>query len=206
MRRLSARRLAVPLAAAIGAAVLIVWVTVARPSPAAPSGRWPAGDIRIHDTSGWTRAIQLAIRQWNSAGLGVRFVPVAGRERADVVVAADEERVRRRCAETCAAFVTRIGYRAGAEPSELVLGERRHNERKLPSLKDVQLVVHELGHVLGLRHRDLDCKVMNPELARDCAPLLAAEGWLCGPLERDLAKAATLYDVRPNAVDPHCLT
>ena len=206
MPRFSTRRLAVPLAAVTGSAILLVAVTAAAPGLAAPPGRWPAGDIRIHDGSGWRRAVALAIRQWNGAGLGVRFVPVASPERADVLVVADDERVGKRCAERCAAFVTRIGYRAGAAPSEVVLGERRHSERKRPSLKDVQLVVHELGHVLGLRHRELDCKVMNPELARACDPLLGTDGWLCGPLERDLLKAGALYDVRPRAVDPYCLT
>ena len=206
MPRFSTRRLAVPLVAATGAAILLVAVTAAAPGLAAPSGRWPAGDIRIHDASGWSRAVALAIRQWNGAGLGVRFARVASPARADVLVVADDERVRERCAERCAAFVTRVGYRAGAKPSEVVLGERRHDERKRPSLKDVQLVVHELGHVLGLGHRELDCKVMNPELAPDCAPLLAADGWLCGPLRRDLEKAGALYDVRPRAVDPYCLT
>lgn len=186
--------------------IVLVVVTAAAPAPSARSAPWPDGEVRIHDASGWARAVDLALGQWNAAGLGVRFVRVPAREEADVVVAADDERVRARCAERCAAFVTRIGYRAGSRPSEVVLGERSRAERKQPSLKDVQLVVHELGHILGLRHRELDCKVMNPDLARDCDPLLSEDAWLCGPLERDLRKAALLYRVRPRHVDPYCLT
>lgn len=170
------------------------------------SGRWPDGEIRVYDASGWDRALALALVQWNEAGLGVRFVRARAREDADVLVVSDEERVRRKCADSCAAFVTRIGYRPGSTASEVVLPARSAGEREQPGLKDVQLVVHELGHILGVRHRDEECKVMNPELARSCHPLLSSGEWLCGPLPRDVRKAAKLYGVRPAYVDPYCLT
>ena len=102
--------------------------------------------------------------------------------------------------------MTRIGYRAGAAPSEVVLPERSPNHAGNPNPKDVQLVVHELGHVLGLRPRREHCKVMNPKLAGDCDPILSGGEWLCGPLQRDLEKAARVYGVRPAAVDPYCLS
>jgi hypothetical protein len=184
---------------------LMVIAGAASPTGAPNDGRWPNGEVRVYDGSGWNHAVPLGMRQWNAAELGVRFVPVDRREDADVVIVEDDERVRARCDNRCAAYTTRIGFRQGAVPTEILLPVRMLSETGQPSIKDVQLVVHELGHVLGLRHRNLHCKVMNPDLARDCKPMLGDAGWLCGPLDLDLRKAASLYHVRPAWVDPYCL-
>ena len=114
-------------------------------------------------------------------------------------------RVRAECADVCAAYTTWIGSRGSRRPTEILLREHSSRQESNPTIKDVQLLVHELGHVLGLRHRDEECKVMNPDLARDCDPLRGVDAWLCGPLPRDLAKVERLYRVRPADVDPYCL-
>lgn len=200
-------RLAACIAVAAATVLAAAGAAARTGSPDEP-GRWPSGLIRVYDASGWHRAAGLALAQWNAARLGVRFVQVGRRADADVVIVTDAERAGRTCGEACEAFVTRIGY--GGEdvlPSEVVLPEPSPTGWRRPSVEDVQLLVHELGHVLGLRHREDECKVMNPELAQACRPALSGDGeWLCGPLPRDLRKAAALYRVRPAHMDPYCLT
>ncbi len=196
-------------------ALILIWVGAlalplaggsAAPTTSDAGGRWPEGEIRVYDASGWTRAVSLALGQWNAAELGVRFANVGRRADADVVIVADDARVRAKCADVCAGYTTWIGARGDRPATEILLPERAPFQEAEPTIKDVQLLVHELGHVLGLRHRDEHCKVMNPHLARDCDPMAEANVWLCGPLPRDLAKAERLYGVRPADVDPYCLT
>ena len=193
----------VPICAA-ALAVTLAGGSAARTSSQA-GGRWPDGEIRVYDASGWNHAVALALGQWNAAELGVRFAETDLRAEADVVIVANDVRVRAECADVCAGYTTWIGFRGARQATQILLPERTALEEADPTIKDVQLLVHEFGHVLGLRHRDEECKVMNPDLARDCDPMRGGDAWLCGPLPRDLAKAEKLYGVRPAEVNPYCL-
>ena len=57
--------------------------------------------------------------------------------------------------------------------------------------------MHELGHVLGLRHREGSCSVMNAQAYDDACRFTGIgpdEGPLpCGPATGDVAAAARLY-------------
>ena len=57
--------------------------------------------------------------------------------------------------------------------------------------------MHELGHVLGLRHREGSCSVMNAQAYDDACTFTGAgaeRGPLpCGPATGDVAAAARLY-------------
>lgn len=169
--------------------------------------RWPAGTIRVYDRSGWTRAVQLAAAQWNRARLGVRFQLVGASGHPDVTVVSDHERVARECARAgCIAFVTHIGYPGRGRRSEVVLGAP--GDSLDPDPGEVQLVTHELGHILGLRHHNRGgCKVMNPQLADiQCGPEVKNARELCGPMPLDLRRVARLYGVPVVRLSPYCTT
>ena len=57
--------------------------------------------------------------------------------------------------------------------------------------------MHELGHVLGLRHREGSCSLMNAQAYDDACTFTGrrpAQGPLpCGPASGDVAAAARLY-------------
>ena len=71
-------------------------------------------------------------------------------------------------------------------------------EDRLPTASDVRLVVHELGHTLGLEHdRSERCAVMQPDVAlAGCGARGGYSGEgppVCGPFISDVRKASALY-------------
>jgi hypothetical protein len=66
-----------------------------------------------------------------------------------------------------------------------------------PTPIGVWVAMHELGHVLGLRHREGRCSLMNAHAYDDSCSFAAGaseSGPLpCGPASADVAEAARLY-------------
>ncbi len=170
-------------------------------SLAATSARWPGATITYYNAARtWAWSVRQAVAAWNSSGIRIRFVPASSRRSAQVLILA--RRLPRLRDVGVVAGQATFGYLGGRRAFVLLARPASWNDRFVMA----RVAAHELGHVLGLRHREEHCKVMNPHLARDCDPMAEANAWLCGPLPRDLAKAERLYGVRPADVDPYCLT
>jgi len=80
-----------------------------------------------------------------------------------------------------------------------------------PRPLSVWVAAHELGHVLGLHHRDgHHCSVMSPRaFDTNCAPSLAAtrptsDELACVPATADVDVAAELYGGAAATRDPRC--
>jgi predicted Zn-dependent protease len=148
---------------ATAAVVGTAWATTRR-----AGGPWPGSRITVFDASGWTRTVRAAIRRWNAVGAKVRLVEVRRRRGAEVtIVGRSPAAIRRDCpadgrGHGCLAYAT-IGYRRRG--AQVVLPTARAAEDRAPSLTDQRMVTHELGHVLGLRHRH-GCTVMAPDVTR----------------------------------------
>ena len=130
------------------------------------------GEIRVYNPTGWQRNVRAAADAWNRTGVTPKFVFVHDARHAQVTVTASTEAVAARCTETytCDAFARRHGRR-GAIWLPTQVGE----EVLSPSL--VRLIVHELGHVLGLRHEMHHCARMNTDTgARLCGVLRVPPG------------------------------
>ncbi len=157
-----------------------------RPAP------W-AGEIRVYNPTGWQRSVRHAADAWNRTGVTPKFVFVHEARHAHVIVTASTEAVAARCRETytCDAVAQRRGQR-GAIWLPTQVGE----EVLSPTI--VRLIVHELGHVLGLRHEMHHCARMNTDTgARLCGVLRVPPGtYACGPLRRDILAAERLYGAR----------
>jgi hypothetical protein len=155
-------------------------------------GPW-LGEIRVYNPTGWQRNVRDAAEAWNRTGVTPKFVFVDDARHAQVTVTASTEAVAARCDETytCDAFAQRRGQR-GAIWLPTQVGE----EMLSPPL--VRLIVHELGHVLGLRHEMHDCARMNTDTgSRLCGVLRVPPGtYACGPLRRDILAAERLYGDR----------
>jgi hypothetical protein len=151
------------------------------------------GEIRVYNPTGWQRNVRDAADAWNRTGVTPKFVFVRDARDAQVTVTASTEAVAAHCNETytCLAVAQRRGHQA-----DVWLPTQAGQEVLSPRL--VRLIVHELGHVLGLRHEMHDCARMNTDIGSSrCDPLrLPPDTYACGPLQHDLRAAERVYGER----------
>ena len=168
---------------------------------------WENGEVSYYDASGMERTVATAAARWNASGAKVRLRAVEQREQADVVFESDDVKLRRSCGTDCLGYTTAIGKPQDGQTLVLLADELGGEPRAL----SVWVAGHEIGHVLGLRHRTgRTCSLMS-EHAFDtrCAPALTAEQatmeqLACVPAPADVEVAAAIYGGAPERRDPRC--
>jgi reprolysin-like metallo-peptidase family M12B len=196
------------LLALVPAMVLAALLWQVLPVSASSSPRtWDDGVVRYYDGSGISRTVTTAAARWNSSGAQVRLKRVDSAREADVVITVDDPHLRSLCGRDCLGYTTSIGRPSSGQTTVLLAGELRGNPRPL----SVWVAAHELGHVLGLEHRDgRACSLMSPHaFDTRCAPSLAAEPptleqLACVPAPADVDSAVRLYGGRMARPDPRC--
>jgi hypothetical protein len=187
-------RLAAPIlvAAAVGAFVVdrgeLPVLAAGSPQP------WPGGKLTYYDTSGSRKAVDAAAARWNVSGADVRIVPARDRRSADVVFVADGKALAESCGHRCLGLASAIGRPADGRVTVLL----NPSITGAPTPIGVWVAMHELGHVLGLSHREGTCSLMNAHAYDDsCSFASGAAGdsgpLPCGPASSDVAEAARLY-------------
>jgi Dual-action HEIGH metallo-peptidase len=153
---------------------------------------WPDGRLTYFDASGSSEAVTAAARRWNRSGARVELRHARTRESADVVFVADRARLRHGCGSRCLGLSSSIG-RPHSGRVTVLLDPQITGQ---PTALNVWVAMHELGHVLGLRHREGTCSLMNAQAYDDACTFTgsSSEGPLpCGPASGDVAAAARLY-------------
>jgi hypothetical protein len=202
--RRSVRRVRVRPAALVVAFVVAVAAGAHHELPVLAMGDdpepWPGGRVTYFDASGSAEAVDAAARRWNRSGARVHLTRAASRATANVVFVADRTRLHARCGGRCLGLSSSIGRPPGGRVRVLIdpgIAGR-------PSPLNVWVAMHELGHVLGLRHREGTCSLMNARAYDDACTFAGAtteQGPLpCGPATGDVAAAARLYGREPAAL------
>jgi len=196
------------LLALVPAAVLaaLLWQVLPVAASSAPRA-WDQGVVRYYDGSGMRRTVITAAARWNASGARVKLTQVDSARDADVIIGIDDRKLRSLCGRDCLGYTTAIGRPSSGTTHVLLAEELRGNPRPL----SVWVAAHELGHVLGLEHRDgRTCSLMSPHaFDTRCAPSLAAEPptvdqLACVPAPADVVAAVRLYGGRRPEDDPRC--
>jgi hypothetical protein len=184
----------------------LLWQVLPVSASSSPQA-WDNGVVRYYDGSGMQRAVATAAARWNSSGAHVRLEQVDSPRQADVVLEVDDRRLYGLCGHDCLGYTTSIGKPSDPPTTVFLAADLRGNPRPL----SVWVAAHELGHVLGLEHRDgRACSLMSPHaFDTRCAPSLAAdpatlEQLACVPAPADVEAAARLYGGEPAVIDPRC--
>jgi Matrixin len=153
---------------------------------------WPDGRLTYFDASGSNEAVAAAARRWNSSGVKVQLAPARTRGSANVVFVADRRQLRERCGARCLGLSSSIGRPASGRVT-ITLDPQITGQ---PTALNVWVAMHELGHVLGLHHREGTCSLMNAQAYADACAFAGSTGdgpLPCGPASGDVAAAARLY-------------
>jgi hypothetical protein len=180
-------------------------VTVAR---AGHSHSWPHGIVRYYDATGMDRTVAAAVARWNASGAHVHLRRVGSERAAELVLRVNDRRLLRICGNDCLGFTSDIGRPPGGRRSEVLLSASLSDT---PRPLSVWVAAHELGHVLGLRHRaGPECSLMSAHaFDTRCPPSLGATSatpaeLACVPAPADVEAAARLYGGAPGRESARC--
>jgi len=163
------------LAVGVSVAALLALPSVAAAADVPFSGKpWPKGKVTYFDATppSYRFSVRAAIAHWNAVGAKVTFVRATSRRRAGLVLKAD-----RRARVPGSATLGRVPGRQ----SQAIFNKDRTVKRD--RFVTTWLIVHELGHVLGLgRARSTtQCAVMNPRFFGICQfDGVTPRTWVCG--------------------------
>lgn len=188
-------------------ALVAIWSVGSAASAGSPH-TWRGGVVRYYDATGMGRTVATAVARWNASGARVHLRPVGRPRDAQLVLRVDDRRLLRTCGADCLGFSSDIGRPSGGRQSRVLLSGALSD---IPRPLSIWVAAHELGHVLGLQHRQgRECSLMSAHaFDTRCPPSLDATEatpaeLACVPAPADVEAAAQLYGGAPARPDARC--
>lgn len=172
-------------------------------------GPWPKGEITYYNDTGYDKSLEEAFRQWESAGLPNNFVET-DKDSADIIFEDNEADLADAChTEGCLGHTSDIGYALGRQTTvNLLPAQANRIDQFVQNPNYVPTIIHEIGHVLGLKHNDESCSIMNSDaMCRRFATVRVSNlgtAYLCGPFDTDQTELARMYDLKEARPDDFC--
>jgi hypothetical protein len=163
----------------IAAALLAPRITASSLAPSTAATPFSGTVLTYRDDSGYARDVTAAAVAWNAVGAHVRLRAVPRGSDADITI----KTVTRRKASWAGRATVGCDLDAGPQgPRSILL-----NRRDMRGSARLAIIVHELGHTLGLSHAR-GCSVMRP-----VGPVRCGNADACGPQDADAAALARLW-------------
>jgi hypothetical protein len=162
--------------------------------------KWPGRRITYVDRTLDADAVKQAVRVWNTSGIKMRFKKISSKRRADLVI-----KNSRKVPSGCGTGVASLGYTGRRQAYVRILHGTDADGQSCAWPGQTLVLIHELGHVLGLQHDDSRCSVMNSYHVNGVAPGQCFTPdtddfderpgrWWCGGLVRkDIQRARKMY-------------
>ena len=161
--------------------------------------KWPGKRITYFDASKDPEAVKKAVWLWNHSGIKMTFAKVKSKKKAKLVI-----RNSRNVPHGCGTGLASLGYTGRRQAFVNILHGPDSRGQSCAWPGQTLVVAHELGHVLGLRHDDSQCSLMNSYhvngvaqgqcVDRDPYGFPSPGHWNCRVLQKvDIKRAKKMY-------------
>lgn len=160
------------------------------------SWRWPGKTITYHDGTGkqYKDEVAAAARAWNTSGVKVKWKKVSSKSKAQVPIIVKKI--------PTAGIAWHLGRGRGRIEIQPRLKKSRQTEAAGARVA-VQVIAHEMGHIMGLDHETKKCAVMQPMLGVGCPNPKVPWQYRCRVLETDdLRGGVKLFGGKVGKVGP----
>lgn len=165
------------IAAACGVVLLAVGATATLSySSESEIRRWSGQELLVYNQSPHKQEVQIAIQQWNLARVGIRL-RLVGKEHAQVLIRQGDGS---QCVQKnrCVGYASAKGY-TGQQSTIWIHSPLAHPGSE-EDYDNIRVLIHELGHVLGLPHTE-QCGIMSRDAVDACGALTVYHPHICGP-------------------------